>query len=350
MKTILVTGGTGFIGSHTCIPLLERGDNIIILDSLINSSFETIENIKKIIKLNKNNQIGTIDFVRGDIRDSSVIDNIFIRANKSGNKIDAVIHFAGLKSVSDSIEHPLHYWENNVLGSINLLNVMHKHKCNCLIFSSSATIYGMDSPEILNESCKLNPINPYGQTKLAIEKFLKDLSVSNTSKWRIACLRYFNPIGAHHSGIIGENHNKKTQNIFPIINQVAIGIKRKLEIFGNNYPTKDGTGIRDYIHVEDLAEGHIAALDYISSFEKKILFANLGTGIGTSVLELIKVFEEVNQCYVPYSFKEKRKGDLPVVIADNNLSIKILKWRPKKNLRDMCRDGWNWQKKNKKAF
>ena len=348
MKTILVTGGTGFIGSHTCVSLLEKGYKLIILDSLINSSLDCINRIHKIVN-NKKYKDNLLSFTKGDLRNIIDIEEVFKKANILNSPIYAVIHFAGLKSISDSINNPIDYWDNNVLGSINLVKVMEKYKCYNLIFSSSATIYEHSKSEIFSEESKVNPSNPYGQTKLSIEKMLKDLSLNSSSNWRIACLRYFNPIGAHPSGILGESPNGYSKNIFPIINKVAIGLLKEMQIYGNNYPTTDGTGIRDYIHVVDLAEGHIAALNYIKSFNSKFIVINLGTGKGTSVLELIRVFEKVNKCSVPYVFTERREGDLPSVIADNQLAIKLLNWKPIMTLDDMCRDGWNWQNNNPKC-
>ena len=349
MKTILVTGGAGFIGSHTSLSLIEKGYKVIILDSLINSSFESIKKIQSLstqIKTNKVDPYSLIEFVQGDIRDSHIIKNIFEKAYNSNNQIDAVIHFAGLKSVHDSINNPINYWENNVLGSINLIKIMEEYKCFRLIFSSSATIYSGENSGLLDENSKVHPNNPYGQTKLAVENMLKDLTINTKSAWEIICLRYFNPIGAHSKGMLGESPKAFSTNIFPIINKVAIGQMDVLEIYGGNYPTQDGTGVRDYIHVEDLADGHIASLEHILDSKCKFSVINLGTGIGTSVLELIKVFEKVNKCKIPYIVSDRREGDLPSVIADNKLAIKLLKWKPKYDLKDMCRDGWNWQKNN----
>ncbi len=350
MKTILVTGGTGYIGSHTCISLIQNGFRVIIFDSLVNSSIECVNKIKLISREKDSLIYPEIEFICGDIRDINNIENIFKKANESNNPIEAVIHFAGLKSVFESIRNPIRYWENNVLGSINLVKVMEKYNCNDLIFSSSATIYGKENPNILVEESNVNPTNPYGQTKLTIENMLRDLTLKKDSKWRVVCLRYFNPIGAHESGILGESAKSFTQNIFPLINKVAIGIIDKIEIFGNDYPTLDGTGIRDYIHVVDLAEGHIAALDYINQFKKKFIVVNLGTGEGTSVLELIKVFENVNNCKVNYVFSDRREGDIASVIANNSLALKLFKWNPKRDIFDMCKDGWNFQNKNPKGF
>ena len=343
MKTILVTGGTGFIGSHTCISLLEKDYKVIIFDSLINSSLNCIDKINKIININ-NDKDNALHFIKGDLRDINSIEEVFKKAEISNSPIDAVLHFAGLKSVCDSINNPLDYWDNNLKGSINLVKSMEKYNCTKLIFSSSASIYSSNEFEKYSESSTLNPNNPYGQTKLSIERMLKDLCLKNSSNWKIVCLRYFNPIGAHSSGNLRESPIGYSTNIFPIINKVALGILENVEIFGNDYQTKDGTGIRDYIHVVDLAEGHIAALNYISEFNSKFIVINLGTGIGTSVLELIKVYEKVNKCTIPYIFAKRREGDLASIIADNKLALKLLNWKPINNLEDMCRDGWNSQK------
>ena len=345
MKTILATGGTGYIGSHTCLELLKKGYKVIILDSLINSSEKVISKINFL--LNDKNLNNNLTFIKGDISDEKLLDHIFKLAKEKYEPISCVMHFAGLKSVSESLSNPLQYWHNNVGGSIILFKLMEKYECRTVIFSSSATIYQINEDKLLNESSPTNPINPYGQTKFAIERLLKDL-FDKGDDWRVANLRYFNPIGAHQSGLIGENPKGMKNNIFPILNGVATGEIEKLKIYGNNWPTYDGTGVRDFIHVMDLAEGHIKSLEYLENNEPQFLNLNLGTGKGTSVLGLIKIFENVNKVKINYEFTKRRKGDYGIVIADNSLAKSLLKWTPKRSLEDMCVDGWKWQNENLK--
>ena len=347
MKTILATGGTGYIGSHTCLELLKKGYKVIILDSLVNSSEKVICKINFL--LNDKNINNNLTFIKGDINDEKLLDHIFNLAKEKYEPISCIMHFAGLKSVSESFSNPLQYWHNNVGGSIILFKIMEKYECRTVIFSSSATIYQISENKLLKESSPINPINPYGHTKLAIERLLKDLS-GKGNDWRIANLRYFNPIGAHQSGIIGENPKGIKNNIFPILNGVAFGEIEKLKIYGNNWPTYDGTGIRDFIHVMDLAEGHIKALEYLENNEPQTLNLNIGTGKGTSVLGLIRIFENVNKVKINYEFTNRRKGDYGTVIADNSLAKSLLKWTPKRSLEDMCQDGWNWKKNNLQGF
>ena len=342
MERIIVTGGTGFIGSHTSLSLLEKGYEVIVLDSLSNSSKSSIDKIKQIIKKEKNIS-ANIKFFLVDIRNINEIEDIFLKFEKDKNPISAVIHLAGLKSVRESIEKPLSYWKTNLLGTYNLVNVMDKFNCRNLVFSSSATVYGLAGKPPINENTELKPINPYGTTKLAIELLLDNLHSSKNSAWSIINLRYFNPIGAHHSGLIGEAPNGVPNNLFPYLSQVASKKLKKLEIFGNDWPTPDGTGIRDYIHVMDLAEGHVAALNYLRKNKNIMLSLNLGTGIGTSVLQLLKEFERINNTKIPYVFSPRRKGDLACVIADNSKALETLDWNPKRSIKDMCKDGWKWQ-------
>ncbi len=350
MKSILVTGGTGFIGSHTCLVLLEKGYNIFILDSFINSSSQSIEKI--ILILNKiNKDINRkIHLIKGDIKNQSDIENVFHISNKLNKKIEAVIHFAGLKSVSDSVLNPITYWENNVSGTINLCKVMEKYKCKNILFSSSATVYKSESNKLLSEDNICEPYNPYGYTKFTVERILSDISNRELSEWRIVCLRYFNPVGAHKSGYIGENPLGKANNIYPQLTRVAIGKQSKIYIFGSDWPTYDGTGVRDYIHVMDLAEGHLSAMNYLLKEKPQFKAINLGTGIGTSVLEFIRTFEKVNNVEIPFSFRDRRKGDKAFLVADNSLAKSLLNWTPKRNIEDICRDGWNWQKNNPYGF
>jgi len=348
MNRILITGGAGFIGSHTCLLFLQRGYKILVLDSFINSSITSIERVKKIVEKEKKGK--NIEIIQGDLRDNGFLKNVFAAYHNENERIDAVIHFAGLKSVNESLINPIKYWEFNVMGTLNLLKVMNENNCNNLVFSSSATVYGISNNEKLTENCIIKPINTYGKTKASVEAILEDLFYSENEKWRIANLRYFNPIGAHQSGLIGENPTGIPNNIFPLITQVAIGNIKKLKIFGNDWPTKDGTGIRDYIHVMDLAEGHLLALNYILENKHQVLNLNLGTGVSTSVLELVNTFQEVNDVEVPYEISQRRKGDYPYVVADINYAKKLFNWKPKFDLRKMCLDGWNWQKLNPNGY
>lgn len=288
--------------------------------------------------------------ISGDIRDYKFLKKLFFESKLNGKPIEAVIHFAGLKAVEESVENPLLYWDVNVGGSINLLRVMDEFRCRTIVFSSSATIYAPKTDELLKEDSDIAPLNPYGQTKAAIEQILSDLFQHTDQQWRIANLRYFNPIGAHQSGEIGESPLGKPNNLFPYISQVAVGARDILNIFGNDWPTPDGTGIRDYIHVMDLAEAHHAALEYLLDNESILTNLNIGTGKGTSVLELINTFINVNDCKVPYTFCNRRLGDVPVSVANNELAIKTLNWHPKRSLEDICRDGWKWQMLNPQGY
>ena len=350
MSKILVTGGSGFIGSHTCLLLLQKGYEIIVLDSCVNSSPKSLEKILEIINKPNYNYHKKLTFIKGDLRDSHALEKIFKDSKLAKNPIDGVIHFAGLKAVSESVKFPLKYWDSNVSGTINSLNVMEANNCRKIVFSSSATIYGKSSNIPLDENTPVKAVNPYGNTKVVIERLLNDLFNASKRLWRIANLRYFNPIGAHSSGLIGEAPLGVPDNIFPFITQVATGQRRELKIFGNDWPTPDGTGIRDYIHVMDLAEGHISVLEYLSNEEPQVINLNLGTGKGTSVLDLVNVFQKVNNIKINYVFAPRRVGDSSVVIADNALAISKLNWKSKRNLNQMCRDGWNWQNTNPRGY
>ena len=347
MYRILVTGGAGFIGSHTCLSLLENGFEVMVVDSFVNSTSNSLKNIVKILEKKIVNVRNKIQIVKGDLRKKQEIDDLFSKCLKDQKPINAVIHLAGLKSVAESNINSLKYWDFNVLGTINLLKIMEKYDCRTLVFSSSATIYKTNEGQLINEKQKLEPINPYGMTKLSIEHLLYDVFKSGSKIWKIANLRYFNPIGAHPSGLLGEDPRTPPNNIFPIINNVAIGKLEKIKIYGKNWPTKDGTGVRDYIHIMDVAEAHYLSLKFLMEYEAQILSMNLGTGLGTSVLELINVFEKVNNVRIPYKFVDRRKGDNAYVVSDNSFAKSILNWSPKYNLSDMCRDGWKWQVKNK---
>tara|TARA_B100001248_G_C27390470_1_gene462094 strand:+ start:1993 stop:3027 length:1035 start_codon:yes stop_codon:yes gene_type:complete len=342
--SILITGGTGFIGSHTSILLLEKGFTLYIVDSEINSSKIVLKKIASILKFDDKTYREKIKFFKGDIRDYFFLDKVFKIANDKNETIESVFHFAGLKSVLESNKNPIEYWDNNFQGTLNLLKIMEKNKCNTLIFSSSATIYKPLNNEKIKEDNIFGPINTYGETKLTIEKLLYALSKSKPNEWRIANLRYFNPIGAHSSGKIGEDPKGEPNNIFPIILKVGKKEQKTLKIFGKDWNTLDGTCIRDYIHIMDLAEGHIAAFKFIKKNKSQIISINLGTGNGYSVLELINAFQEVNNINIPYEFTARRDGDNEYVVADNTLALSLLDWKPKYSLNQMCKDGWNWGK------
>ncbi len=347
---VLVTGGSGFIGSHTCLALVEKGYEVLVIDSYVNSNEESIRRVVELTKSNNKVKNVKIDIHNKDIRDELFLDKLFSDSQIAGKSIEAVIHFAGLKSVNESVINPMLYWDTNVNGSINLFKVMSRYQCKTIVFSSSATVYGLLNKGPITEKADINPINPYGRTKSVIEKILHDIFDSEPDKWKIANLRYFNPIGSHPSGMIGEAPNGIPNNIFPYITQVAAGIREKLTVFGNDWPTKDGTGVRDYIHVMDLAEAHILALEHLVKTKNQIINLNLGTGVGTSVLELVNTFERVNNLKIPLEFSSRREGDCSTVIAENALAIDSLNWSPKRNLEDMCVDGWKWQKLNPKGY
>lgn len=325
---ILVTGGTGYIGSHTCIELLDAGYEVLIIDNLSNSKFEVVDKIKKIS--NKD-----VAFYEADICDEKKLHEIF-----EGNNIEAVIHFAGLKAVGESVKKPIEYYENNVAGTLTLLKAMQINNVKKMVFSSSATVYGMTEKIPVTEEVDLSAFNPYGRTKLMIEEILRDVYTSDNT-WSISLLRYFNPIGAHESGLIGEEPNGVPNNLMPYIAQVAAGIRKELNVFGNDYPTKDGTGVRDYIHVMDLAKGHIKALGKIIN-STGVQAYNLGTGKGYSVLDVISTFEKVTQQQVPFKIVGRREGDVPILYADPSKAINELHWKAEKDLETMCRDTWNF--------
>ncbi len=342
MKTILVTGGTGFIGSHASTELLKKGLNVCICDSLANSSEKIIFQIKKILEMDQNLNKGKLFFRKGDLRDKKFIYDMFKEFREKNKKIDGVIHFAGLKSVEESLNKPLMYWDINLKSTINLLEIMEDFKCNYLVFSSSATIYKPRNNKKITEDFTREPISPYGNTKSAIETILEDLFASNVNNWKIANLRYFNPVGAHSSGLIGENPLNKPNNLFPIICKVAKKEYEELFIYGKDWDTKDGTCIRDYIHVMDLASAHLAALNFLKNNSPQIVSLNIGTGKGTSVLEVVNMFAKVNDIKVPYKFADRRGGDLCCLVADNSLALKLLGWKPTRNLDKMCLDAWNY--------
>ncbi len=341
---VLLTGGSGFIGSHIALLLLERGFDVLILDSFVNSSSNVIIRIKKYLD-NKDLKY-KLDTINGDIRDKKILDNIFIDSIKENKPIDIVIHMAGLKSVSESLINPLHYWNVNVHGTLNLLLTMKEYECYSLVFSSSATIYGLSDSVPMSEDHKISPINPYGKTKVAIEDIFYDLYNSNINLWKICSLRYFNPVGAHPSGLIGEDPFGIPSNLFPFLTQVAIGRQKVLNIFGDDWDTNDGSGIRDYIHIIDLAEGHLASIDYLNSKESCLEFVNLGSGKGYSVFQIIRQFELTTGCKIPISIQSRRDGDVAKSYADISKAKKLLGWTPKRSLEQICLDGWNWQIKN----
>lgn len=335
--TILVTGGAGYIGSHTVIELLENNYEVVILDNLVNSSEKVLERLKKITGKD-------IPFVKADILDKDALDQVF-----DNYKIDAVIHFAGLKAVGESVSKPWEYYNNNIAGTLVLLDVMKQHGVKNIIFSSSATVYGDPAFIPITEECPKGACtNPYGWTKSMLEQILSDIQKADAS-WNVILLRYFNPIGAHKSGFIGENPNGIPNNLMPYVTQVAVGKLKELGVFGNDYDTPDGTGVRDYIHVLDLASGHVAALNKIKE-NCGLKIYNLGTGNGYSVLDIVKNFEEATGVKIPYSIKARRPGDIATCYASADLAKKELGWEAKYGIREMCEDSWRWQSQNPNGF
>jgi UDP-glucose 4-epimerase len=333
---ILVTGGAGYIGSHTCIELLNAGKEIIILDNFSNSKPEALKRIKEITGKD-------FLFYKVDLLDREGLEKVF-----NENKISSVIHFAGLKAVGESVSMPLRYYHNNITGTLILCEVMQKFDVKKLVFSSSATVYGMPEKMPITEDFPLSTTNPYGSTKLMIEQILKDLYVADTG-WSIALLRYFNPIGAHESGMIGEDPNGIPNNLMPYITQVAVGKLGELNVFGNDYATVDGTGVRDYIHVVDLAAGHLKALEKIMD-NTGVEAYNLGTGTGYSVLQIVSAFEKASGKKVPYQITERRAGDVAVCYADPTKAKAELGWEAKKGIEEMCLDSWRWQERNPRGL
>lgn len=332
-ETILVTGGTGFIGSHACVSLAHAGHELVILDNLCNSRADVIDRLATICGKRP-------AFVQGDVRDASTLDHIFAE-----HSISAVIHFAGLKAVGESSQKPLEYYDNNVTGTLQLLAAMNRAAVKILVFSSSATVYGDPASVPIREDFPRSATNPYGRSKLIVEDILADLHKAD-SQWRIARLRYFNPVGAHESGLIGETPQGTPNNLMPYVAQVATGQRDYLNVWGNDYPTPDGTGIRDYIHVCDLAEGHIAALNYLHQ-KGGLLTVNLGTGQGYSVLDMVKAFEQASGHPVPYKIAQRREGDSAKSWADPSLAATLLGWQARRGLDAMCADAWRWQQRSK---
>ena len=349
MKNILVTGGAGFIGSHTCLALLEKGYKVFVIDSFVNSSQKSLQSVLDIVNLKDTKLKENLTVFDADLISKVSIEKVFSDLKESHILIDGIIHFAGLKAVAESIDNPLSYWTANVLGTINLLEIVKKYNCRNFVFSSSATIYSGDN-SFFNESSKLKPINPYGNTKLSVEKLMFDISQSKKNNWKIASLRYFNPIGAHPSGLIGEDPKGIPNNIFPLINNTAMGIQKTFKIYGKDWPTIDGTPVRDYIHVMDLAESHIKILEHLFSSDPTYFNLNIGTGKGTSVLQLIETFQRVNKIKVPYVYSDRRNGDLCSVVADNSRLTSKFKIILKRTIEDMCIDGWNWKRLNPNGY
>ena len=334
---ILVTGGAGYIGSHTCVELLNAGYGVVVVDNLCNSNPKSLERVEELTGRK-------ITFYRGDVRDKALMDKIFAE-----NEIAAVIHFAGLKAVGESVAQPWRYYDNNLNSTLVLTKAMEEAGVKNIIFSSSATVYSGDNEMPLREDSHTGGCtNPYGWTKYMTEQILSGMCTADSS-WSVALLRYFNPIGAHESGRIGEDPRGIPNNLRPVITQVAVGRREFLSVYGNDYPTPDGTGVRDYIHVVDLAKGHVAAVRYVTEHTGCEVF-NLGTGVGYSVLEMVKTFERANNLTLPYKIVDRRPGDLPTCYADPSKSAEILGWRAEKNLEDMCRDSWRWQSRNPMGY
>jgi UDP-glucose 4-epimerase len=333
---ILITGGAGYIGSHTALLLKEQGYEIVIFDNLSNASMESIRRVEQIIG-------ETIPFIQGDIRHHNDLKEAF-----ESYTIDSVIHFAGLKAVGESVEIPLHYYQNNIQGTLTLLETMRQYGCRSILFSSSATVYGDPHTTPITEDFPLSATNPYGRSKLFIEEILRDLYRSDDA-WKIVILRYFNPVGAHPSGMIGEDPQGIPNNLMPYITQTAVGKRERLSIFGDDYDTPDGTGVRDYIHVMDLAQGHIEAIRRIESFEE-IMTINLGTGRGYSVLEMVAGFQRASGKTIPYTIAPRRAGDIATCYADPRYAKEVLGWEARYGIDAMCRDSWRWQQNNPQGY
>ena len=337
MKKLLVTGGAGFIGSHTVAELLQRGYEVVVYDNLSNSSPTVLRRLSQITKM-------PIVFIKGDVRDAGQLHDVFTH-----HDFEAVVHFAGLKAVNESVQEPIRYYNNNVFGTLQLLDVMTNHNVKKLIFSSSATVYGSDEKVPFREDMRTGmPSNPYGMSKLMIENILHDIQKAHNS-WKIICLRYFNPVGAHPSGLIGEDPRGVPNNLMPVLTQNALGKRDVLRIFGGDYPTPDGSAIRDFIHVVDLAEAHVSALQK-SQEEAGFHIINVGTGTGYSVFEVLRIFENTNKVKIPFEVVDRRVGDTAVSFADTKLAERFLSWRASLGLEEMCRDSWRWQRKNPVGF
>ena len=334
--SILVTGGAGYIGSHTVVELIKLGKEVVIVDNLSNSSILVLDRIEEITGKRPT-------FYELDVADKAALRSVFEKES-----IEAAIHFAGYKAVGESVEKPVMYYDNNIMSTLALVEVMAEFGVKKIVFSSSATVYGLNNPSPLVENMPTSATNPYGYTKVMLEQILRDLEVSD-KEWSVALLRYFNPIGAHESGLIGEDPAGIPNNLMPFIAQVAVGKRAELSVFGNDYDTVDGTGVRDYIHVVDLALGHIKALEKISDTTGVYTY-NLGSGQGTSVLELVQAFEKVNGVKVPYKIVDRRPGDVATCYANADKALAELNWKTEKTIEDMCRDTWNWQSKNPNGY
>lgn len=337
MSRVLVTGGAGYIGSHTCIELMAAGHQVVVVDNLCNSKRESLTRVERIAGQ------GLQAFVQADVRDRAAMRAVF-----AAHDIDAVIHFAGLKAVGESVAQPLEYYDNNVSGTVALCEVMAEAGVKTLAFSSSATVYGDPASVPIREDFPTGPTNPYGRSKWMVEYLLQDLVVADPS-WRIALLRYFNPVGAHESGLIGEDPNGLPNNLMPFVSQVAVGKLAELRVFGGDWPTPDGTGVRDYIHVLDLAQGHVRAIDYLAE-HAGLLTVNLGTGRGYSVLEVVRAFEQASGRAVPYRIVDRRPGDIAQCYADPAHANRLLGWVARRDLAQMCADAWNWQRSNPQGY
>lgn len=334
--TILVTGGAGYIGSHTVVELLDQDYEVIIVDNFSNSKPEVLKRIREITGKD-------FLFYQADLLEKAGLEEVFKK-----HPIEAVVHFAGLKAVGESVSIPIQYYYNNLTGTLNLCGLMQKYNVKRMVFSSSATVYGLNNKAPFTEDMPLSATNPYGWTKFMIEQILRDIYVSDNS-WSTILLRYFNPIGAHESGRIGEDPSGIPNNLMPYITQVAVGKREHLNVFGNDYDTHDGTGVRDYIHVVDLAKGHICALEKVMK-GTGIDAVNLGTGVGYSVFDVVKSFEKANGIKIPYKITGRRPGDIATCFADPSKALKVLGWKAERNLEDMCRDSWNWQKNNPDGY
>ena len=334
---ILVTGGAGYIGSHTCVELLNKGMEVVVIDNLVNSNAKSLERVQQITGKK-------LDFYQKDVRDRAALDEIFEK-----HDINCVIHFAGLKAVGESVRMPLEYYDNNLFSTVTLCEAMREHNVKNIVFSSSATVYSSDNEVPFSESSRTGMCtNPYGWTKYMNEQILRDTAKA-IEDWSVVLLRYFNPIGAHPSGLIGEDPRGIPNNLMPYISQVAVGRRDHLSVFGDDYDTHDGTGVRDYIHVVDLAKGHVKAIEYSAEHKGTEIF-NLGTGVGYSVLDIVKAFEKANSIKIPYVIKPRRAGDIAECFADATKAKEILGWTAEKNLEDMCRDSWNWQSHNVNGY
>lgn len=335
---VLVTGGAGYIGSHTCVELLERGYGVVVIDNLVNSSVKSLERVEQITGKK-------VEFYQEDVRNRAALDRILEK-----HDIGCAIHFAGLKAVGESVAMPLEYYDNNLFSTVTLCEAMRDHGVKDIVFSSSATVYSGDNDMPLREGSRTGMCsNPYGWTKYMSEQIMRDMAFADKD-WAVALLRYFNPIGAHPSGLIGEDPKGIPNNLMPYISQVAVGRRKELSVFGNDYDTPDGTGVRDYIHVVDLARGHVAAIEYMQKNHRGESVFNLGTGAGYSVLDMVKAFSRVTGREIPYKIVDRRPGDLATVYSSPDKSAELLGWKAQYTLDDMCRDAWNWQSKNPMGY